>query len=53
LRKATEPNVVKMISTPWVRKLAAFLQLLSLLGETRVRAQALKTFSIACEAVNE
>ncbi len=30
-------------STPWILNLAAFLQLLSLLGETRVREQAVET----------
>jgi hypothetical protein len=32
----------KVVSTPWIRKLAAFLHHLSLLGETRVRVQAVE-----------
>jgi hypothetical protein len=32
-----------LLTTPWIRKLAAFLHLLSLLGETRVRAE--RTYS--------
>jgi hypothetical protein len=43
----------QMLSTPWVRKLAALLHLLSLLGETRVRAQAVEmVFSTACTTLS-
>jgi hypothetical protein len=49
LKKACGTKDAQMLSTPWIRKLAAFLQLLSLLGEMRVRAQAVETrFSTAC-----
>jgi hypothetical protein len=49
LRKLLALTMNKMLSTPWVRKLAAFLHLLSLLGETRVREQAVeRLFSTAC-----
>jgi hypothetical protein len=49
LRKAYTKNDMRKPSTPWLRKLAAFLQLLSLWGETRVREQAVeRLFSTAC-----
>jgi hypothetical protein len=39
VEKDPQMSEMKMPSTPWIRKLAAFLQRLSLLGETRARAQ--------------
>jgi hypothetical protein len=51
LRKADGTGDAQTLSTPRVRKLAAFLHLLSLLGETRVRAQAVeRLFSTACRS---
>jgi hypothetical protein len=50
LKKAYQQTQLDFPSTPSILKLAAFLQLLSLLGETRVRAQAVEGFfSTACQ----